>query len=61
MQIQDPEEEAERKAWALGGYTGEPCPNCSRLRLCHCDNGKTRCEKCNWVPEDGGYCCVPIN
>jgi len=45
--------------WALGDYCGE-CPNCGRHRLCHCDNGKRRCEKCNWVPEDNDYCPVPL-
>lgn len=56
--MHDPNEEAEyqalREAWALGDYVGE-CPNCGRHRLCRCPNGKRRCEKCNWCPEDGAY------
>lgn len=43
------------KEWALGDYIGK-CPNCNRVRLCSCPNGKSRCEKCNWVPEDNKYC-----
>lgn len=54
------ESEAKEKAlceeWALGDYVEIPCPNCNRLRLCECDNGKHRCEKCNWIPEDKTYC-----
>jgi len=48
-------EDAERGAWAFGEYTGS-CLNCGRERLCSCPNGKHRCEKCNWVPEDNAYC-----
>lgn len=49
-------DEAEKEAWSLGDYTPDACPNCSRMRLCKCPNGKTRCEKCNWVVEDEFYC-----
>lgn len=48
--------EAEESAWALGEYVSKPCPNCGRQRLCKCSNGKHRCEKCNWIPEDDSYC-----
>lgn len=48
-------ESLEKEAWYLGDYVGD-CPNCGRQRLCQCPNGKTRCEKCNWVPEDQQYC-----
>ena len=41
--------------WALGDYTGESCPECGRQRLCRCPNGKSRCEKCNWSPEEKRY------
>jgi ribosomal protein L37AE/L43A len=44
--------------WALGDYVHEPCPNCGRARLCECDNGKHRCEKCNWSPELNDYVVV---
>jgi hypothetical protein len=54
----DPDD-ADREAWSLGEYDGNPCPNCARQRLCLCPNGKHRCEKCNWCPEDGEY--APIN
>lgn len=50
---------AEEAQWALGDYVGE-CPNCKRERLCQCPNGKRRCEKCNWVPEDNDYCPVRL-
>jgi len=50
------EEAAERKAWGFEHYIALPCPNCSRQRLHACPNGKTRCEACNWVVEDRGYC-----
>ncbi len=43
------------KLWRLGDYIGR-CPNCNRVRLCSCPNGKSRCEKCNWVPEDNQFC-----
>lgn len=50
-------DEAQRSAWALGDYDNDEtgCPNCGRYRLCRCDNGKRRCEKCDWCPEDGEY------
>lgn len=53
------EDAAEKEAWALGDYTDDDCPNCGRTRLCKCPNGKTRCEKCNWVVEDKAYAPVP--
>jgi len=56
VQKEREKEEAEQREWALGNYVSDPCPNCGRQRLCKCDNGKHRCEKCNWVPEDSGYC-----
>lgn len=46
---------AREEAWRLGDYDSEDCPNCGRHRLCRCPNGKRRCEKCNWCPEDGQY------
>jgi hypothetical protein len=61
MNVQDDEEEKHRIEWALGDYdNGETgCPECGRNRLCICENGKHRCEKCNWCPEDNQY--VPFN
>jgi hypothetical protein len=55
LQESQDKEDRLNKEWALGAYIGE-CPKCHRDRLCACDNGKSRCEKCNWVPEDDGYC-----
>lgn len=51
------QEEAHYKAWSLGDYDNPEtgCVNCGRYRVCVCPNGKHRCEKCNWVPEDGNY------
>lgn len=37
------------------GYTGTPCPNCGRYRLEHYENGKERCEKCAWCPQENRY------
>jgi hypothetical protein len=36
--------------WSHQGadYTGEPCENCSRLRVLLYENGRRICEKCNW-------------
>lgn len=52
-------EDAERAAWGFEHFLALPCPNCGRQRLQGCTNGKTRCEKCNWVVEDRDYC--PVN
>lgn len=49
------EEDALHQQWRLGEYVGTPCPNCGRARLCACDNGMHRCEKCNWCPELNDY------
>lgn len=46
--------EAERRAWA-GDYDGTKCPNCHRLRMLKSNNGRRRCEKCNWDPDTGQY------
>lgn len=53
----DEKEELLQKEWSLGDYdNGENgCVHCGRFRLCICDNGKHRCEKCNWSPELNGY------
>lgn len=44
------DEEQLMQEWSLGDYdNGENgCPHCGRHRLCICQNGKHRCEKCNW-------------
>jgi ribosomal protein L37AE/L43A len=46
--------------WA-GDYDGTTCLNCGRLRMLKCNNGKRRCEKCNWDPETGTYSECPID
>jgi hypothetical protein len=28
--------------------------------LCKTTNGKHRCEKCNWIPEDDAYCPIAL-
>ncbi len=62
MEIQDNAEEKLKEEWEMSEYDeSEPCPNCKRFRLCDCDNGKRRCEKCNWVPEDNNYCPVGLD
>lgn len=48
------EHEAYRAAWAAD-YDGTDCPNCGRARMMLCTNGKRRCEKCNWDPEEKTY------
>lgn len=54
-------EDRERAEWALGEYDNgdDGCPHCGRHRLCLCQNGKHRCEKCNWCPELNDY--APVN
>src|SRR4029077_9753113 len=42
------ERAAYRKAWA-GDYDGTTCPNCNRVRMMKCTNGKRRCEKATWT------------
>lgn len=49
------DEEAHWQAWRMGDYTGEDCEKCGRQRVCRCTNGKRRCEKCNWCPEEQRY------
>ncbi|EDV2993295.1 TPA: hypothetical protein ACLFWE_001755 [Salmonella enterica subsp. houtenae serovar O:57:z4,z32:-] len=58
--LNDDEEEQFMQEWSLGDYdNGENgFPHCGRHRLCICQNGKHRCEKCNWSPELNDY--VPI-
>lgn len=53
-------DDADRAAWALGEYVPTGCESCGRMRVCKCPNGKHRCEKCNWVPEDQSYCPVSL-
>ena len=36
-------------------YTGEPCPNCGRVRVQKWSCGKHICEKCNYCIEDDKY------
>jgi len=52
---QDRADEALRAAWRLGDYVVSNCSHCGRARLCICDNGMHRCEKCNWCPELSEY------
>lgn len=49
------EEEERRAQWRLGDYIASDCENCGRRRVCKCANGKHRCEKCNWCPEEKRY------
>lgn len=56
LDIDDKEEQKQIKDWSLGEYTGSACKNCGRNRVCKCPNGKTRCEKCNWVEALNDYC-----
>ena len=36
-------------------YTGESCPNCGKVRIIHCRDGKDRCAKCSWCVRDNDY------
>jgi hypothetical protein len=48
----------EYAAWRMqwnGDYNGEDCEKCGRERVLLCNNGKRRCEKCNWCPETQRY------
>jgi hypothetical protein len=46
--------------WLYGDYTGDACPNCSRLRLMACVDSagveRVICEKCAWEPARDDYC-----
>ena len=44
-----------RSIGELVGYTGEPCPNCGRLRVEHYKSGLEICEKCNWCEQTKSY------
>ena len=44
-----------RSIGKLIGYTGEPCPNCGRLRVEHYESGLEICEKCNWCEQTKSY------
>lgn len=44
----------DRHDWAAD-YDGTTCPNCNRLRMMKSNNGKRRCEKCNWDPDANDY------
>lgn len=52
------QEEKERNDWAAD-YDGTTCPNCGRIRMMKCNNGKRRCEKCNWDPDANEYSQCP--
>ena len=55
------EEDYSETPWDMGNYVDLLCPNCGRQRVCLCDNGKHRCDKCNWVIEDEEYCIEPLD
>ena len=44
-----------RSIGKLVGYTGEPCPNCGRLRVERYESGLEICEKCNWCEQTKSY------
>ena len=44
-----------RSIGELVGYTGEPCPNCGRLRVERYESGLEICEKCNWCEQTKSY------
>jgi hypothetical protein len=60
IEAEQKEEDALRAQQALGDYTPGSCINCGRVSVCVCPNGKHRCEKCNWVPEDRAFCPVSL-
>ena len=39
----------------VGDYTKDECTKCGRFRVLLCNNGKHRCEKCGWCPEEDKY------
>ena len=55
MSIFDESEHEYGDEWLMGDYTGERCEKCKRERVRICENGKRRCDKCNWCPEDRIY------
>jgi len=44
-----------RSIGELVGYTGEPCPNCGRVRVERYESGLEICEKCNWCEQTKSY------
>lgn len=53
----------ERRRWAYVNIAETnvlECTNCHRFQVYHCANGKTRCDKCNWVKEDNDYCPISL-
>jgi len=52
---EDRDREAFNAEWGLLDYTGDACEKCDRVRVCRCPNGKLRCEKCSWSPQEGRY------
>ena len=44
-----------RSIGKLIGYTGNPCPNCGRLRVERYESGLEICEKCNWCEQTKSY------
>ena len=58
----DSEYEEFQSKWRLGGYENleNGCEKCGRSRVCKCPNGKHRCEKCNWCPEEKRYVNEPL-
>jgi len=54
------EEEAQQERDWSGDYDGTTCPNCNRQRMLLCNNGRRRCEKCNWDPDEKCYSDAPL-
>lgn len=54
-QAEQEAEDAYRAEWQLCDYVDQDCEQCGRQRVCICPNGKHRCEKCNWCPEEQAY------
>lgn len=50
-----PAKQTERSIGKFVVYTGEPCPNCGRLRVERYESGLEICEKCNWCEQTKSY------
>lgn len=55
IKVLPPAEQTERSIGKFVVYTGEPCPNCGRLRVERYESGLEICEKCNWCEQTKSY------
>lgn len=54
-QLDDQRAEMKHREDWNGDYNGQDCEKCGRNRVMQCSNGKRRCEKCGWSPEEARH------